>query len=176
MRANLIVCLAAGVSVAAPAEITRYGYDALGRVVVTDVRRPDGTGYAAGYGHDKAGNRTAFQNANVTRLSSLPSGSNLAVGDGIVSASGNYRFTLQYDGNLVLYAGPQQPLWATMSFRPANAFLAMQQDGNLVLYSGSTAVWASHTEGNPGAWFVVQDDGNIVVYSRDGRGLWSRFS
>lgn len=175
MKAILSACLLCSASVAAAGETTRYGYDAQGKLQVTDVRRSDGTGYAAGYGYDKAGNRTVFQNANATRLSTLPPGASLAVGEGIVSASGNYRFTLQYDGNLVLYAGPQQPLWATYIFRPANASLIMQDDGNLVLYSGSQPLWASNTEGNPGAWFIVQDDGNIVVYSASGRALWARF-
>ena len=48
----------------------------------------------------------------------------------------------------------------------------MQGDGNLVVYRGSTALWHSHTNGNPGAWLAVQTDGNLVVYAGT-RPLWS---
>lgn len=157
------------------AETVQYGYDAQGRLLVTDIRRSNGTGYAAGYGYDKAGNRSVYQNARVVKTGGLASGTGIGAGESILSPGGAYRFILQYDGNLVLYAGPLQPIWSTSTFQPANARLEMQGDGNLVLYSGSTAIWASHTDGHPGAYFAVQEDGNIVVYTAANQAIWARF-
>jgi hypothetical protein len=144
-------------------------------LLVSDVRRPGGTGYAAGYGYDKAGNRIVYQNARVVKAGTLAAGTGIGVGESIISSGGKYRFILQYDGNLVLYAGPTQPIWATSTFQPVNGRLEMQGDGNLVLYTGSTPLWASRTDGHPGAYFQVLDDGNIVVYSQTGQPLWARF-
>jgi hypothetical protein len=50
---------------------------------------------------------------------------------------------MQEDGNFVIYARDDKPLWA------------------------------SHTHGNPGAFLAVQEDGNVVIYSREFRSLWS---
>lgn len=50
---------------------------------------------------------------------------------------------MQEDGNFVIYAEGDKPLWA------------------------------SHTHGNPGAFLAVQEDGNVVIYSREFRSLWS---
>lgn len=157
------------------AETVQYGYDAQGRLLVTDVRRSNGTGYAAGYGYDKAGNRSVYQNARVVKAGGLAAGTGISVGESILSPGGKYRFILQYDGNLVLYDGPLQPLWATYTFQPASAHLDMQGDGNLVLYAGPTVVWMSHTDGHPGSSFAVQDDGNIVIYTASGQPIWARF-
>jgi hypothetical protein len=52
---------------------------------------------------------------------------------------------MQYDGNVVLYSGAGNKLWAT------------------------------NTDGNPGAYLRLQDDTNLVVYSSGGFPLWSVF-
>lgn len=154
---------------------TYYGYDALGRLAVTDTRGRGTTGSAAHYNHDKASNRSKYTADITAREGMLPAGASLRPGESIVSTGGSYRFVLQHDGNLVLYGLPTQPLWATMTFQPDGAHLDMQGDGNLVLYSSSQAVWNSGTYGNPGSSFAVQPDGNIVVYNSTGRAIWARF-
>lgn len=50
--------------------------------------------------------------------------------------------------------------------------LAMQSDGNLVEYNGTTVVWNSGTEGQPGNYLAMQSDGNMVVYSAAGAWRW----
>jgi GH25 family lysozyme M1 (1,4-beta-N-acetylmuramidase) len=107
---------------------------------------------------------------------------------------------LQTDGNLVVYdAG--KALWASGTNLPASPAaptacgamapgqgivmgqsekscggrysLIMQTDGNLVLYDGSTAIWATGTEGKQGYMAVMQGDGNFVLYDRHSVALWS---
>lgn len=156
-------------------ETTRYLYDARGRVTTVDTRRTNGTGYTADYDVDKSDNRKRYSSAVVKFTGVLSSGASLALGESILTTATTYRFTLQHDGNLVLYAGPSQPLWATFTFNATNAHLDMQTDGNLVLYEGGAVVWQSNTGGHPGAFLGVQDDGNIVVYTPSLQPLWSRF-
>jgi hypothetical protein len=57
--------------------------------------------------------------------------------------SGASKLALQEDGNLVIYAARDKPLWA------------------------------SNTAGNPGSILAVQADGNLVIYSKDRKPLWS---
>jgi hypothetical protein len=55
-----------------------------------------------------------------------------------------HHWTMQTDGNLVLYDPTQ-----------------------------SHALWSSGTQGNDGAFLRCQDDGNLVVYGTNGQALWS---
>lgn len=54
---------------------------------------------------------------------------------------------MQTDGNLVVYPPSGHALWASGTAGDTGAYLSMQSDGNLVIYHGSTAVWASGTNG-----------------------------
>lgn len=51
--------------------------------------------------------------------------------------------------------------------------LDMQTDGNLVEYDGSTVLWNSGTEGEPGNRLVMQTDGNLVEYGTSNQVRWS---
>lgn len=51
--------------------------------------------------------------------------------------------------------------------------LSLQLDGNLVLYQGSSALWASHTNGSTGYAAVMQSDGNFVLYDMQAHALWA---
>ncbi|MDE0884179.1 MAG: hypothetical protein OSB70_01460 [Myxococcota bacterium] len=58
----------------------------------------------------------------------------------------NCRVEFQADGNLVLYEGEGQVLWASESSGTSGAQLHIQGDGNLVVYNGSSqALWQSYT-------------------------------
>lgn len=104
-----------------------------------------------------------------------PRGSNLDFGrDTVWQTNNGYKLIFQRDGNLVLYNPQNQPLWATgtnadrfsvqadgnmvlyQQNRPIWAtntsgngvFLALQTDGNLVVYnSNSRPLWATNTDG-----------------------------
>jgi Transglycosylase SLT domain len=97
----------------------------------------------------------------------------LAAGAAIASAAGTLR--MQGDGNLVLYANQNVPLWASNTNAPG-AYAVMQGDGNLVIYqqrgSDRTAVWSSGTAGRGRSSLVMQSDGNLVIYGSGGA-TWS---
>jgi hypothetical protein len=81
------------------------------------------------------------------------------------------RLVFQNDGNLVLFGGSNNVLWATGTENRADR-LSIQRDGNVVLYNGNQAVWATNTDRSPGAFLALQCDGNLVVY--DGRrAIWA---
>jgi hypothetical protein len=108
--------------------------------------------------------------------SNLIPGERLQPGQVITSPNGRFRFAMQTDGNLVLYA-PWGAIWASGTNGRTVTTAVMQGDGNLVLYNGTQPVWHSQTHGNAGAFLQVQDDGNVVIYAWDGqaygRALWS---
>ena len=63
---------------------------------------------------------------------------------------------MQADGNFVLYAPGNNPIWATGTFGNPGARMVLQDDRNLVLYAAgqpsvASALWASHTEYQPQA-------------------------
>ena len=98
----------------------------------------------------------------------------LVPGGSVISTDKRFTFTLQGDGNLVLYGPVNQPLWASNTAGHEDVWsLVMQDDGNLVIYDGNNKpFWASNTNGHPGATLTVQDDGNTVIY--DGTtAIWS---
>jgi hypothetical protein len=65
--------------------------------------------------------------------------------------------------------GPNQ---SVTSCNGAYTFI-MQSDGNLVLYQGSTALWATGTNGRGGYQVDMQGDGNLVVYTSSRAPLWA---
>lgn len=120
---------------------------------------------------DQAITKTITVGTPAPITSSLTSGQQLNSGESLTSADGRFRFTLQADGNLVLYS-PNRPLWWTSTNgRPANR-LALQADGNLVLYGPSSYYWATWTHGRGAATLTVQNDGNVVLYDAQNRPLW----
>jgi surface antigen len=102
-------------------------------------------------------------------------GEALRPGRSLGSEHGQYRLTMQADGNLVLYvARSDRPVWHTHTHGHPGAWAVMQTDGNLVVYDTSgTALWHSGTGGHPGAYFAVQRDSNLVVYDSASRPLWA---
>lgn len=104
--------------------------------------------------------------------STLTSGQSLAPGQFLESPDRHSIFTVQKDGNTVLYVD-FKPLWYT-GMRSNIGQMYMQTDGNLVLYNtGGQPLWASGTNGNPGAYLTLQTDGNLVIYSSSNQPLWT---
>jgi hypothetical protein len=58
--------------------------------------------------------------------------------------------TMQADGNLVVYTGNWQAIWASGTDGAASGgTLKLQSDGNAVIYVGASAKWATGTNVNP---------------------------
>lgn len=96
----------------------------------------------------------------------LESGESLLPGQALTSASGEYEFVLQTDGNIVLYrVRDHRRLWASRTAGTVVERLTMQPDGNLVAYGPTGSVWASNTYGRPGATLQVRDTGGVAIYA-----------
>jgi hypothetical protein len=82
----------------------------------------------------------------------MQSGGNLVLRDTsnkIIWSTGTHRAgsyaEFQTDGNLVVYFGGRQPVWASRTQGHQGATLVLQADYNLVIYNGHSAIWASGT-------------------------------
>ena len=94
-------------------------------------------------------------------------------GKSLKSPNGKYRFTLQNDGNLVVYCGGKK-LWDTGKVSPEIYALYFQSDGNLVLRNKDLSVaWASGAIDSSATLLQVQNDGNVVVYKNNHHAVWS---
>ena len=104
----------------------------------------------------------------------LNPGETLRRGDNLTSSNGRYRLIMQHDGNLVLYGGRRDPLWATNTQGQRVERCVMQSDGNLVLRDkNGKVVWAANTYGHPNATLLMGDDGNVVILDEKGVIFWS---
>jgi hypothetical protein len=110
-----------------------------------------------------------------TSVGQLREGQGLVPGASIVSANKQFTFTLQNDGNLVLYGPENQPMWASNTAGDLSIWsLFMQNDGNLVVYDiNNNPLWASNTNRHNNAYLVVQDDGNVVIYNVNNTSIWA---
>jgi hypothetical protein len=82
----------------------------------------------------------------------LRAGESLGIDQKLTSSNGKYTLIMQGDGNLVLYAESNTPVWATRTQDSGAVRASLQDDGNLVLYTKeeerrfrrdvAVAVWA----------------------------------
>lgn len=97
----------------------------------------------------------------------------LRAGAGISSPGGEYRLSMQGDGNLVLYRG-QSPIWATGTSSGVRAVVTAAGDWR-VLDSAGGVLWSTGTTGRGPSRIEVRDDGNIVLrVVAGGAASWSR--
>lgn len=98
----------------------------------------------------------------------------LLANQSLTSANGQYRLTLQSDGNLVLRNSAGTALWSSKTNGSDAVRFRLQSDGNLVLRNASgTSVWSSGTAGRGGVRLTLQDDGNLVLYTAANAAVWS---
>lgn len=118
-------------------------------------------------GGDNSGNDSA------SGLDKISIGEVLNTDEYLVSSNGDYRLTLQGDGNLVLRDWQtRDALWSSKSNGDSAVELILQNDGNLVLYTaGNSPVWASNTVGSGANELILNDDGSLVLY-QGGSSVW----
>jgi len=64
-------------------------------------------------------------------------------------------------------------LFATMT-QGSNYYFAFQTDGNLVVYNQSSkVVWSPNVHGKGATKLVLQNDGNLVAYTATGTAVWA---
>ena len=68
--------------------------------------------------------------------------------------------------------GSGQTLTGGQELAAGSYTLIMQTDGNLVEYTGGSAVWQTHSSGEPGNRLVMQTDGNLVMYGSGNQVRW----
>jgi len=79
-------------------------------------------------------------------------------------AGGHDRLTMQANGNLVLTAPGNTPLWTSATSGNAGAELVMRPNGNLViLAAGGRSLWTSGTAGHSGSTLILRPVGNAVI-------------
>lgn len=97
------------------------------------------------------------------------------------SPCGNYHFTMQSDGDLILYVSrhfcPKNSLWNSETHgKSQGPFICMmQEDGNLVVYDrNNNPIWASGTNNDKNQNRLdLQTDGNLVIYNQNQSAVWS---
>lgn len=105
--------------------------------------------------------------------------SSLLGGESIDSKNG-YRFTMQTDGNAVLY-GPAESgrkvLWSSRTAGNPGARITMMAGGNLALTAESgKPLWTNGRNGYAGSYLVLESSGNLAQYQPVANGrrmVWS---
>jgi hypothetical protein len=98
----------------------------------------------------------------------------LSQGEALRAGGEMYQLTLLTDGNLMQTYDGMQAVWETGTSSGAHLLMQLDGN-LVLYDGGWNPVWASNTAGNPGAYLNVQDDGNLVVYSASDQPLWSRW-
>jgi peptidoglycan/xylan/chitin deacetylase (PgdA/CDA1 family) len=92
----------------------------------------------------------------------------------IRSPESDCRLVMRHDGDLVLYADTDTPLWDTGTREPGSKAV-LQADGNLVVRSPSgRALWASGTAGRVGQLLLLGRNATIFLESARGVVGWFR--
>jgi len=141
--------------------VTKFQRDAYGNVVV----KTETHVYKASAGADALA---------APGSTTLTPGQSLTPGQGIFSPDGRYLFTLQTDGNLVVYDrhDNMQVLWNANTAGTGADKFTFQADGNLVLFAGTQVVWTINKAGQGGTQLVMQGDGNLVLYTASNAPVW----
>ncbi|HEV8065227.1 MAG TPA: peptidoglycan-binding protein [Acidimicrobiales bacterium] len=106
----------------------------------------------------------------------LLSGTTLASGHSIVSASGQFRLVMETGGDLVVLHG-STPIWGITGRNDPGAHAIMQSNGDFVLYNGSHVVWTTGTDraGDAGSNMRIDDNGELEIKTPSGHAIWTSY-
>jgi hypothetical protein len=97
-------------------------------------------------------------------------GESIYSGSGVYSDNGQNYFTMQTDGNLVMYS-PSGAIWSSKTSGSGGVRATLGTDGNFGIYrSDNSAVWTTSTF-KTASILSVQDDGNVAMYYQ--RPIWT---
>lgn len=92
-------------------------------------------------------------------------------GQSVTSLNGAYRLTMQADGNLVVYRG-NSPVWATMTSLENSYMRVQPDGNVVLYAPENDPLWNTGTYHSGNTTPKLQDDGNLVVYRSDGLAIW----
>lgn len=108
----------------------------------------------------------ALGSTDAAAVSSITPNTTLNPNSFIYSPNGQYRLSMQGDGNLVSYAPNGQAKWMTHTQDHPNSRAVMQTDGNFVIYDPSNVpVFLSRTQNQPTnqSFASYQDNGDLII-------------
>jgi hypothetical protein len=92
----------------------------------------------------------------------------------LLADANGFVVRMQSDGNLVIVAPGNVPVWGTGTYGHPGTVAKMQSDGNFVLYApGNIPIWATGTSGSGGVRLLMQNDRNLVIYRANGTAAWA---
>ncbi|CAJ1082562.1 mannose-specific lectin-like isoform X2 [Xyrichtys novacula] len=100
----------------------------------------------------------------MNRTNPMNAGEVLQKGDFLMSPNGQWKATLQADGNLLIYN--MSTSWRTEIAPSDGSHLKVEPNGDVVIYNNNEAKWRTNT-GTPSAdvkcTFKLTDEGKLVV-------------
>ena len=106
----------------------------------------------------------------------MPQCARMEPGCSFESDNGEFKLTMQSDGNLVLYkTDGAEALWASGTGGNEGAVAVLQSDHHFVVYNADNeAVWSTNVfgKGEDPCYVCMQDDGNFVQYDATGAPMW----
>jgi hypothetical protein len=103
------------------------------------------------------------------RKSRLVPGDSLLPGQSLYSPDGETRFTLEHDGNMVVYVKGRKDICDTGTHGDPKC-LILEKDGWLILYDvADHRIWS---RGPGGDHLSVQDNSHVVLYTAKNKPIW----
>lgn len=106
----------------------------------------------------------------------LKAGQRLEPGQSLCSGNGNYRLTMQTDGDLTFYdvKGGAGEYWSSKTYGNPGAYAQMGDDGNFVIYTREgKPLWATGTWNSPGAFVLVTEESKKFVVKLPNKDIWN---
>lgn len=94
----------------------------------------------------------------------------------LVSENGQYKMTMQRDGNLVVYKQGTAVWNSNTGNKPDEAHsLIIQSDGHIIIFNPRKLIWGTnvYNKGTKPYTLIMQNDGNLVEYDTNNVVIWS---
>jgi hypothetical protein len=116
---------------------------------------------------------TAAPAAAATGDARLEPGTQLGPGEQLMSANGLVTLTMTTAGDLVESVDGRGDVWSSGTRVPSSVARMQEDGNLVVIAPGNHPVWATATDRHPGSALELQDDGNVVVRGAGGGTEWA---